>query len=109
VCDRGWETEEELNEHLEGHISCEIDGCSFSGHPKIVALHVKLQHSTGLFQKIPKSKDQEEIKKWIEERKRYYKSTELVFIQFLFSLTLNFKSYSYFKGNTQLKKMLREK
>ena len=72
MCDRGWETEEELNEHVQEHVSCEIDGCCFTAHPKIVALHVKLQHSTGLFERIPKTKDQEEIKKWIEERKRYF-------------------------------------
>lgn len=64
-------TPEELEVHLSEHITCHFEGCSFNASPKIVALHVKLQHDSGIFEKIVKSSNKEDIEKWREERKRY--------------------------------------
>lgn len=72
VCDRSWVTPEELEVHLSEHITCHFEGCCFKAAPKIVALHVKLQHDSGIFEKIVKSSNKEDIEKWREERKRNF-------------------------------------
>lgn len=51
---------------------CNIDGCQFVAHPKVITKHIQMQHSTGLFKKIGKLNNPDEIKKWIEERKKKY-------------------------------------
>ncbi|XP_073988218.1 FMR1-interacting protein NUFIP1-like [Rhodnius prolixus] len=71
-CDRGWDTSEELEQHLATHVICEYDGCTLSAHPKIIAVHVKLQHLTGLFNRVKLPNSTDEIEKWIEDRKRNY-------------------------------------
>lgn len=65
-------TPEELEVHLSEHITCHFEGCCFKAAPKIVALHVKLQHDSGIFEKIVKSSNKEDIEKWREERKRNF-------------------------------------
>ncbi|CAH1396941.1 unnamed protein product [Nezara viridula] len=76
VCDRSWMTPEELEVHISEHITCHFEGCFFKGAPKIVALHVKLQHDSGMFDKIVKSSNKEDIEKWREERRRKFPTLE---------------------------------
>ncbi|XP_066903279.1 FMR1-interacting protein NUFIP1 [Halyomorpha halys] len=76
VCDRSWMTPEELEVHLSEHITCHFEGCSFRGAPKIVTLHIKLQHESGMFDKIVKSSNKEDIEKWREERRRNFPTKE---------------------------------
>lgn len=53
-----------------------MEGCVFSAAPKVVALHVKLQHESGVFDKIVQSYDTGEIEKWKAERRRNYPTLE---------------------------------
>ncbi|KAF6214671.1 hypothetical protein GE061_009414 [Apolygus lucorum] len=76
TCDRSWETQEELEEHVGTHVVCGTDGCTFTAHPKVVDLHFKMQHATGLYHKIPKTSDSKEIEAWIAERKKRYPTKE---------------------------------
>lgn len=41
-------------------------------HPKVVTKHIQMQHASGLYKKIAKLNDPEEIRKWREERKKKY-------------------------------------
>ncbi|GBN39912.1 hypothetical protein AVEN_108300-1 [Araneus ventricosus] len=70
TCDRAFAVEQELRLHLSEHIKCTAGNCDFEAHPKIVALHKKMQHETGYAEAINKLKDAEEIAKWRAERKR---------------------------------------
>lgn len=67
-CDRSWKTQELLDEHLAEHEVCGIDGCKFTGHPKIILKHVQMQHDTGLYRRIA-TENPDDVAKWIAERK----------------------------------------
>ena len=69
-CDRSFRSQELLNVHISEHITCGIEGCSFVAHPKIVEMHVQMQHKTGLASMIMNLTTPEEIRKWREERKK---------------------------------------
>ncbi|XP_002737657.1 uncharacterized protein LOC100369782 [Saccoglossus kowalevskii] len=71
TCDRGFKTEDKLDEHLTEHVKCEEDGCKFQAHWKVVKLHYQFQHGPGS-KKIGSLDTPEEIRNWIEERKRNY-------------------------------------
>lgn len=51
---------------------CNIDGCQFIAHPKVITKHIQMQHSTGLYKKIANLNNPEDIQKWREERKKKY-------------------------------------
>lgn len=72
TCDRGFNTRYLLDNHKKQHEKCNIDGCQFIAHPKVITRHIQMQHSTGLYNKIAKLQDPEEIRKWREERKNKY-------------------------------------
>lgn len=72
TCDRGFPTADALDRHNQQHQKCNIDGCQFVAHPKVITKHIQMQHSTGLYKKIPKLDNPEEIQKWREERKKKY-------------------------------------
>lgn len=72
ACGKSYPDQSKLNEHLSEHIKCDFGGCSFEAHPKIVELHIKLQHYTGLALKIMKLDTPEEIKRWREERRKNF-------------------------------------
>ncbi|XP_072936654.1 FMR1-interacting protein NUFIP1 [Epargyreus clarus] len=76
TCDRGFHTIQLLENHKQQHQKCNIDGCQFIAHPKVITKHIQMQHSTGLFKKISKLDNPEEIKKWREERKKKYPTKE---------------------------------
>ena len=69
-CDRSLRSQELLDAHIAEHVTCGIDGCPFAAHPKVVDLHVQMQHKTGKAQIIMKLTSPEEIIKWREGRKR---------------------------------------
>lgn len=75
-CDRNFQHTLAYERHMKEHIVCNIDGCTFTAHEKIVAVHVKTQHATGLYYKICNMSTPEDIKRWKEERRKYYPSKE---------------------------------
>ncbi|XP_067680864.1 FMR1-interacting protein NUFIP1-like isoform X1 [Haliotis asinina] len=72
TCDRGFCSDEKYQEHVLQHEKCSDPGCSYVAAPKLVKLHFQMQHRTGLAHKIWKLESPEDIKKWIEERKRNF-------------------------------------
>ncbi|KAL6258607.1 hypothetical protein P5V15_010561 [Pogonomyrmex californicus] len=72
VCDRDFPSEAILAEHKSAHMTCGIDGCTFSAHPLLVQKHISMQHRTGLYQRMKNLSTPEEIEKWIMERKKKY-------------------------------------
>ncbi|KAG8236178.1 hypothetical protein J437_LFUL013444 [Ladona fulva] len=74
-CDRGFSTHEEFQYHCNNeHITCGLDGCTLSAHPKVVEKHQKIQHLSGLYLRLRSnsSKNPEDVTKWIAERKKNY-------------------------------------
>ncbi|XP_029174879.1 LOW QUALITY PROTEIN: nuclear fragile X mental retardation-interacting protein 1-like [Nylanderia fulva] len=70
VCDKDFSSKDTLLEHQSTHMTCGIDGCTFSAHPLLVEKHISMQHRTGLYQRM---KDlSEDLEKWIMERKKRY-------------------------------------
>ncbi|XP_047987171.1 nuclear fragile X mental retardation-interacting protein 1 [Leguminivora glycinivorella] len=78
TCDRGFRTQDILEKHKQQHQKCNIDGCQFIAHPKVITKHIQMQHASGLYKKIAKLQDPEEIRKWREERKKKYPTKENV-------------------------------
>lgn len=76
VCDRGFKTDEKYQEHINGHEKCSVEGCTYLAAPKLVQLHYRLHHSTGLAKKIWTLESKEDIEKWRNERKRNYPTAE---------------------------------
>ncbi|KAJ8726377.1 hypothetical protein PYW07_001075 [Mythimna separata] len=72
TCDREFPTEDLLQKHKQQHQKCNIDGCQFIAHPKVITKHIQMQHSTGLYKKIANLNNPEDIQKWREERKKKY-------------------------------------
>ncbi|KAM3964837.1 nuclear FMR1 interacting protein 1 [Aphomia sociella] len=72
TCDRGFHTADMLEKHKQQHEKCNIDGCQFVAHPKVITKHIQMQHSSGLYKKIANLNNPDDIKKWIEERKKKY-------------------------------------
>ena len=44
-------------EHSAEHATCGVDGCSYTAHESLLEKHVRHQHLSGLFQKIPQGKN----------------------------------------------------
>lgn len=78
ICDRHFLTNAEYQQHVKEHKVCNIDGCSFTAHTKVIEKHIQMQHSTGMYDKIRNVSTPEDITRWIEERKRKYPSRENV-------------------------------
>ncbi|EEB11982.1 Nuclear fragile X mental retardation-interacting protein, putative [Pediculus humanus corporis] len=78
TCDKSFKTDDDLLLHEADHEICGRDGCEFTAHPKIIAKHKKMQHDSGLYKKIGKLYTEEEIAKWIEERKKRYPSKKVI-------------------------------
>eukprot|EP00105_Crassostrea_gigas_P020208 XP_011438942.1 PREDICTED: nuclear fragile X mental retardation-interacting protein 1 [Crassostrea gigas] len=78
TCDRGYKAQDKYQEHIDSHVKCRHEGCSYTAHPKLVQLHDRTQHSSGLATKIWKLESPEDIAKWREERKRNFPTAETV-------------------------------
>ncbi|XP_045459021.1 nuclear fragile X mental retardation-interacting protein 1 isoform X2 [Melitaea cinxia] len=76
TCDKGFMTSDLLEKHKLQHQKCNIDGCQFVAHPKVITKHIQMQHATGLYKRIGKLDNPEEIKKWRDERKKRYPTKE---------------------------------
>ncbi|XP_060518966.1 FMR1-interacting protein NUFIP1-like [Cylas formicarius] len=76
TCEKHFFTTEHYNKHMSEHVTCNLDGCTFTAHEKIVEKHVRMQHATGLYEKIRNVNSPEDIAKWIEERKKNYPNRE---------------------------------
>ena len=70
-CNRSFKSQDLLSAHVSEHVTCGIDGCTFTAHPKIIQNHIQMQHETGLAAQIMRLNTPEEIEKWREERKRF--------------------------------------
>ncbi|XP_064487022.1 FMR1-interacting protein NUFIP1-like [Ornithodoros turicata] len=70
-CDRAFVDQADYHEHVSGHVTCGREGCRFSACAKLVELHVKLQHDTGLIRRIP-AEGPEDAEEWIKQRKARY-------------------------------------
>ncbi|XP_038051202.1 nuclear fragile X mental retardation-interacting protein 1-like [Patiria miniata] len=73
VCDRGFKSQQLLDEHIAEHVKCNHEGCKFEAHFKVVKLHTKLQHSAGS-KRVAWMDTPAAVSKWREERKRKYPS-----------------------------------
>lgn len=49
TCERCFFTQEQYDQHMSEHQTCNLDGCKFTAHEKIVAKHIEMQHATGKF------------------------------------------------------------
>ncbi|XP_062577878.1 FMR1-interacting protein NUFIP1-like isoform X2 [Saccostrea cucullata] len=78
TCDRGFKMEEKYQEHIQSHVKCQHEGCSYTAHPKLVRLHNKTQHYSGLASKIWKLESPEDIEKWRQERRKNFPTAENV-------------------------------
>ncbi|CAH1988379.1 unnamed protein product [Acanthoscelides obtectus] len=78
TCDREFYDENAYNKHMSEHRMCNLDGCTFTAHEKVIEKHVRMQHATGLYDKIRNVNTPEDIAKWIQERKMKYPSKENV-------------------------------
>lgn len=82
---------------MSEHKQCNIDGCLFTAHEKIVEKHIQMQHTTGLYSKIGNLSSPEDITRWIAERKRNYPSRENVEKQHLKRLEMLKRGERIFK------------
>uniref|UniRef100_A0AAR5PF25 C2H2-type domain-containing protein n=1 Tax=Dendroctonus ponderosae TaxID=77166 RepID=A0AAR5PF25_DENPD len=78
TCERDFYSKYQFDKHMSEHRTCNLEGCTFTAHEKIIEKHIRMQHSTGIFEKIKKLNNPEDIAKWIEERKKNYPSKENV-------------------------------
>lgn len=72
VCDRGYKDEDKYKLHCDQHEKCPKEGCSYIAAGKLVQLHIKLQHNSGMAKKIWSLESMEDIQRWIEERKKNF-------------------------------------
>lgn len=70
ACHKVFPKKKTLDAHLECHVQCSYDGCSFEASSKVLKFHWNQFHASGKV-KI-KLDTPEEIAKWREERKRKY-------------------------------------
>lgn len=75
ACDRGFI---DMDGHIERHTQCGIDGCSYVASKKLVKLHQKMQHKTGLADKIWKIECEESIDKWRHDRRKNFPTLEKI-------------------------------
>ncbi|KAL1490633.1 hypothetical protein ABEB36_013294 [Hypothenemus hampei] len=78
TCERDFYTKDQFDMHMSEHRTCNLDGCTFTAHEKIIEKHIRMQHSTGIYDRIRKLDKPEDILKWIAERKKNYPSKENV-------------------------------
>lgn len=76
ICERGFKTEEKYKEHTDGHVKCTYKDCTYVAAPKLVQLHVRMQHYSGLAKKIWSLESQEDIEKWRAERRKNFPTAE---------------------------------
>jgi len=78
VCDKGFDSIRQLREHESEHVTCDVDGCKYTGHQSVMEKHIQHQHISGLFHRIPQGKSKEEIEKWRAERRKNFPTSDKV-------------------------------
>nr|XP_019561437.2 nuclear fragile X mental retardation-interacting protein 1 [Aedes albopictus] len=76
-CDVNCKTEEELRRHLSQHRACEVEGCKYVGHPRVMKRHWRLAHDEEKLKEraLMESKEgPEDVEKWRKERRMRYPS-----------------------------------
>ncbi|KAH9514803.1 hypothetical protein Btru_023676 [Bulinus truncatus] len=76
ICDRGFKNEELYKQHTDGHIKCTYRDCPFFAAPKLVQLHMSMQHKGGLAKKVWGLESDDDVSKWREERKKNFPTLE---------------------------------
>ena len=75
ACNKAFARQELYDEHVAQHVKC--DQCAYSAAAKLVRLHQEQAHSAGS-RALPPLESPEDIKRWIEERKRRWPTAENV-------------------------------
>ena len=70
VCDLFFGSKTELEQHEAEHETCGLNGCQFTGHPKVVKVHLLHIHASGLYNRIEHGYSKEAIEKWRESRRK---------------------------------------
>ncbi|KAL5004001.1 hypothetical protein ScPMuIL_017457 [Solemya velum] len=78
TCDRGFKTKEKYEEHVSQHEQCHIENCRYTAAPKLVRLHIMLQHKSGLAKKIWQNESEEDVNSWIAQRRKNFPTKETV-------------------------------
>ncbi|RZC38386.1 NUFIP1 domain containing protein [Asbolus verrucosus] len=78
VCEQDFYSQERYERHISEHRVCGLDGCQYTADEKMIENHIRMQHTTGLYEKIRNVSTPEDIAKWIEERKMRYPTKENV-------------------------------
>jgi len=81
VCDKGFDSIRQLREHESEHVTCDVDGCKYTGHQSVMEKHIQHQHISGFFHRIPQGKSKEEIDKWRAERRKNFPTSDKVAIK----------------------------
>ncbi|KAL9708037.1 hypothetical protein quinque_011555 [Culex quinquefasciatus] len=80
-CDFNSRTEEELARHCAEHRGCDVEGCTFVGHPGVMKRHWRLVHDEQRQQEKAQTdtkQSPEEIDAWREQRRKRYPTKENV-------------------------------
>lgn len=72
VCDRGFKTEDKYTEHCQSHKTCGVNGCKFTAAEKLVEIHFRNFHMSGVDRKVSKLETPEDIQKYINDRKKNF-------------------------------------
>ncbi|XP_041347125.1 nuclear fragile X mental retardation-interacting protein 1-like [Gigantopelta aegis] len=72
TCNRGFKMKDKYDEHVDGHQQCSVAGCPYVAAPKLVQLHFQLQHKCGLAKKVWSLESQENVDKWIAEKRKNF-------------------------------------
>ncbi|XP_071839471.1 uncharacterized protein [Apostichopus japonicus] len=71
VCQVGFTTKEEESEHRNQHKQCDVEGCRFEGISKVLEIHKQQAHQPNI-PAVKWSRDTDDVKAWLEERKRNF-------------------------------------
>ncbi|PIK51492.1 putative nuclear fragile X mental retardation-interacting protein 1 [Apostichopus japonicus] len=71
VCQVGFMTKEEESEHRNQHKQCDVEGCRFEGISKVLEVHKQQAHQPNI-PAVKWSRDTDDVKAWLEERKRNF-------------------------------------
>ncbi|XP_062553167.1 FMR1-interacting protein NUFIP1 [Armigeres subalbatus] len=83
-CDVNCRSEEELQKHLRGHQPCDIEGCKYVGHPRVMKKHWRLAHDEQKLQEkaqMETKQSPQDIEKWRMERRMRYPSKANVLLR----------------------------
>jgi len=80
-CDLGFQNENLLQNHMNTHEKCTVEGCNFSSSPFVMKVHLKSVHHPRIARLIKRLDTPEAIEKWKQERKKNYPTSERINIK----------------------------